>query len=144
MKKKKLIKSKTKSWAEKYNTRTEIEVKHLEKSFSDIPENSEMLIATPKVLEDYIKKIKKGKSKNLKEIRSDLAKKYSADYTCPLTTGIFLRIVAEANFEKITNGEDIKNITPFWRAIEPGSSLAKKLSFGEDFLIKMRKEEEID
>ena len=49
-------KSKTKSWADKYNTRTEIEVKHLEKGFADIPENSEMLIATPKVFEDYIKK----------------------------------------------------------------------------------------
>jgi glucan-binding YG repeat protein len=137
-------KSKTKSWAEKYNTRTEVEVKHLDKGFADIPENSEMLIATPQVFEDYIKKIKKGKSKTLKEIRQDLAKKYSADYTCPLTTGIFVRIVAEANFEKIANGEDIEKVAPFWRAIEPRSSLAKKLSFGEDFIVKMRKEEGLE
>lgn len=136
-------KKKTKSWSEKYTTREEVELKKLEKKFADIPENSIMLIATPQVFEDYIKKVKTGKSKSIKEVRSDLAKKFKADHTCPLTTGIFLRIVAEANFEKIMKGESIEKIAPFWRVITPNSSLAKKLSFGQDFIIKMRKEENI-
>ncbi len=136
-------KSKTKSWSEKYQTRTEPDVKTLEKSFADILAGEEMLIATPQIFEDYLKKIKEGKSKTIKEIRSDLAKKYSADKTCPMTTGIFLRIVAEANFEKLGQGIGVEKIAPFWRAIEPGSSLAKKLSFGEDFIIEMRKKEGI-
>lgn len=104
----------------------------------------EMLIATPKVFEDYLMKIKEGKSKTLKEMRQDLAKKFSADHTCPLTTGIFLRIVAEANFERLHNGVPIEKIAPFWRVIEPNSSLAKKLSFGQEFIILMRKKEGIE
>jgi hypothetical protein len=41
-------------------------------------------------------------------------------------------------------GTPIKSITPFWRVIEPNSTLAKKLSFGQDFLIAQRKKEKID
>lgn len=136
-------KSKTKSWEEKYNTRKEIEVKRLEKAFADIAKDANMLIATPQVFEDYLKKIPEGKSKTIKEVRTDLAKRFKADATCPLTTGIFLRIVAEANFEKLNKGETVEKIAPFWRVIEPNSSLAKKLSFGQEFLTLMRKKEGI-
>ena len=61
---------------------------------------------------------------------------HNADYTCPVTTGIFLRIVAEANYEKWQQGKALEEITPFWRVIEPNSALAKKLTFGQDFLLK--------
>jgi hypothetical protein len=132
-----------KTCEEKYKTRTEIEVKLLEKSFADIPANSETLIATTKVFEDYHMKIKEGKSKTLKEVRQDLAAKYSAGHTCPIATGIFLRIVAEANFERLHQGVPIEKIAPFWRVIEPGSNLAKKLSFGQEFTILMRQKEGI-
>lgn len=50
------------------------------------------------------------------------------------TTGIFLRIVAEANFEKGQNGASLESIAPFWRVIDPKSALAEKLSFGKEFL----------
>jgi len=52
-----------------------------------------------------------------------------------VTTGIFLIIVAEANFEKLQQGQTISSITPFWRVIEPNSILAKKLTFGQEFLV---------
>ncbi|MFY8162506.1 MAG: hypothetical protein ACOVNU_14320 [Candidatus Kapaibacteriota bacterium] len=66
---------------------------------------------------------------------------HNADYTCPVTTGIFLRIVAEANYEKLQNGQSIEEITPFWRMIEPNTSLAKKLTFGQELLIQLIKKE---
>jgi hypothetical protein len=47
-----------------------------------------------------------------------------------------LRIVAEANYEKLQQGNCFEEITPFWRVIEPNSALAKKLTFGQDFLLK--------
>jgi hypothetical protein len=47
-----------------------------------------------------------------------------------------LRIVAEANYEKVQQGLTMDEITPFWRVIEPNSSLAKKLSFGQAFLVQ--------
>jgi hypothetical protein len=77
-------------------------------------------------------------------MRKDLAIENRADYTCPVTTGIFLRIVAEANFEKFIQANSLKGITPFWRVVEPNSTLSKKLSFGQDFIIYQRKAEKIN
>lgn len=132
--------TKTKSWAEKYNTRTKPEIKKIDKAFADIPEGATMLIATPQIIEDYIKSIPQGKTVDIKTIRKDLAIEYNAEYTCPVTTGIFLRIVAEANYEKLKND---KNIAPFWRVINGKSPVAKKLTFGTDFIFEQRNKENI-
>jgi len=75
-------------------------------------------------------------------MRVDLANSNKADCTCPLTTGIFLRIVAEAAFETI-NGGNSPDTTPFWRVIEPKASIVKKLSFDGAFIQQMRDEENI-
>jgi hypothetical protein len=72
-----------------------------------------MLIPSPKVIEEYIKKIPRGSEVSIGRIRSDLAKKYKADKTCPITTGIFLRIVSELNYEKLSQGVPNSKITPF-------------------------------
>ena len=69
---------------------------------------------------------------------ADLARVHGADRTCPLTTGIFLRIVAEAAWEELQAGADPGAITPFWRVIAPDSSLARKLACGTDFIAGMR------
>lgn len=132
-----------KSWSEKFMTRTEPEVKRIDKAFADIPANGLMLIASPKILSDYLHQVPKGKTVDIKTIRKDLALEYRAEYTCPVTTGIFLRIAAEAAHEAYQKGEQIERITPFWRAIAPNSPAAKKLSFGQDFLVKMRELEGI-
>lgn len=132
-----------KNWQEKLNVNKEPQVKRIDFDFADIPANSKMLIATPKIVEDYIRKIPNGKSVSMKTMREDLALEHSADHTCPLTAGIFLRIVAEANYEKYKQTKSLKNIAPFWRAVEPGSPLAQKLSFGVKFISERRKAEGI-
>lgn len=100
-----------------------------------------MLIATPKIIDDYIKQIPKGININIKTLRNDLALTYNADTTCPVTTGIFLRIVSEAAYEDFLNGE--KNITPFWRVVDHESKTATKLACGINFIKKRRSEENI-
>lgn len=132
-----------KSWSEKIKKEQAFQLKKIDFSFADIPANSNMFIATPYIINEYIKQIPKGKSVDIKTIRKDLAAEYHADYTCPLTTGIFLRIVAEAAYEEYKKQKSLKNITPFWRAIAPKSSIAQKLSFGEKFLIQQREKEHI-
>jgi hypothetical protein len=102
-----------------------------------------MYISTPQIIESYIKQIAKGKSVDTVTMRNDLAVENNAVFTCPLTTSIFLRIVAEAAHEQLEQGVALKNITPFWRMIESNSPLAKKLSFGQDFLKEQRKKEKI-
>ena len=130
-----------KTWLEKLYQNKEPQIKRIDKSFVDIPKDSLMLIANPKIISDYIEKIPVGKQIQLKTLRNDLALEYQADYTCPVTTGIFLRIIAEANYEKLNQGFSIQNITPFWRAIDSKSTLAKKLSFSAEFLIEQIKKE---
>ena len=51
-------------------------------------------------------------------------------------------IVAEANYEKLQLGKEIDEISPFWRVITPNSALAKKLTFGQEFLIQQITREE--
>jgi hypothetical protein len=126
---------KKKTWVEKLIEIKDPQIKRIETGFADIPAGSTMLIATPQLIDQYIREIGFGKRVDSKTLRKDLALDHHADYTCPVTTGIFLRIVAEANFEKLQKGAAIEDITPFWRVIAPNSSLAKKLSFGQDFLL---------
>jgi len=133
-----------KTWIDKLNERKVPKIKQINFDFADIPANSNMLIATPKIIDDYIKQIPKGKHVTVQTMRKDLAIENRADYTCPVTTGIFLRIVAEANFEKFQQTNSLKGITPFWRVIEPESTLSKKLTFGQDFINDQRKAEKIN
>ena len=76
-------------------------------------------------------------------MRDDLAKDYQADKTCPVTTGIFLRIVSEASYEEYSNGIDLNVITPFWRMVNPNSKLAGKLACGIDFIARRQEQESI-
>ena len=129
------------SWKEKLNNDKSFIVKRLDKDFSDMKVGENMLIATPKIIDEYIKQIPKGMNINIKTLRNDLALTYNADTTCPVTTGIFLRIVSEAAYEDFLNGE--KNITPFWRVVEHESKTAGKLACGINFIKKRRSEENI-
>jgi ABC-type uncharacterized transport system ATPase subunit len=130
-----------KSWLDKLNENKEPKIKQIEIDFADIPSGSMMFIATPKLIDEYIQEIGVGKRINIKTLRKDLAIAHNADYTCPVTTGIFLRVVAEANYEKLQQGKHVEEITPFWRVIEPNSALAKKLTFGQDFLLQQIEKE---
>jgi hypothetical protein len=133
----------TKTWIEKYNVKKNAEVKIIDKAFASYPANTKMLISTPQTIAAYINEIPKSKAVSVQTMREDLALEQNAIFTCPLTTGIFLRTVAEAAYEEFNAGKSLKKITPFWRVIEPNSALAKKLSFGQDFLIQQRASEKI-
>lgn len=133
---------KGKSWIDKVNdpTKTHV-VKKLEKDFADMRAGAKMLIATPKIVDDYVRQIPKGKSGSLSTMRKDLAIEYGAEYTCPVTSGIFLRIVSEAAHEQIEKGTPLTKVAPFWRVIDEKSALNKKLSFGQNFVKQQRKKE---
>ena len=58
--------------------------------------------------------------------------------------GYFLRIVSEASYEELNSGKNIKEITPFWRIVNPKSNLAKKLACGINFIKIQREIEGLD
>ena len=132
-----------KSWAEKRDTNKEIQVKINDKKFADIPAGTRMLIPSPKIVDDFVKTIPNGSFMSTKDLRNRLAIQYDAEMTCPLVTGIFLRIISEAAYEKYQLDKNIEKITPFWRVVDPDSRLANKLTFGTEFLIQNQANENI-
>lgn len=139
---KKKIASK-KSWIDKMEQDHSV-VKVLDKDFADMKAGSIMYISNPRTIDAYIRNIPKGKSVDIKTMRNDLAIEHDAEVTCPVTTGIFLRIVAEAANEQLQQGKALNKITPIWRVINPKMTLAAKLTFGTKWIAEQRKKEKLD
>jgi len=99
-----------------------------------------LLVAAPRIVEQYINQIPKGTSVSPQTLCKDLASEYKAD-ACPISTGIFLRIVAEAAYEQHRAGKSLKEIAPFWRVIDEKSPTAKKLACGQEFIKAQRVKE---
>ncbi|HWI89661.1 MAG TPA: hypothetical protein VNT20_00245 [Flavisolibacter sp.] len=135
---------KRKTWAEKLNIDRSPGIEKAGKDFAGVKAGQMMLIPTPTIIDAYIRQIPKGVHVNTETIRKDLAAEYHAEVTCPLTTGIFIRIAAEAAYEEYEKGKPINKITPFWRVINEKSPAAKKLTFGTKFLKEQRRKEGID
>lgn len=132
---------KRKSWVEKRQSGKTPHLKKLEIDYSDMHRGEKMLIATPEIVDEYIRNVPKGKETSLLQMRKDLAVEYGGANSCPLVSGICVRIVAEAAFEEYESGKSIRQITPFWRIVNLKSPTAKKLSFGTDFLVAQRRKE---
>ena len=89
-----------------------------------------MLIPTPMLVDELIRRIPKGRLVTVGELRRKLAADFAADVTCPLTTGIFVRIAAEAAEEDRAKGR--RRITPYWRVVKDDGSLNPKFPGGEE------------
>lgn len=61
-------------------------------------------------------------------MREKLAQDFKTIAACPLTTGIFLRIAADAAEEDMASGK--KDISPYWRVIKDDGSLNPKFPGG--------------
>lgn len=89
---------------------------------------TKVLVPTPLLVDELIRKVPKRKLVTVKHIRERLAKDFKADSTCPLTTGIFIRIAAEVAEEDLREGK--KQITPYWRVLKADGSLNEKFPGG--------------
>jgi hypothetical protein len=100
--------------------------------FAGIKAGSVMLISSPADIASYLSKIPQGETRTMPRLRIDLARKAKADAMCPVTAAIFLKVVAEVALCDMAEGKSMDEVTPFWRAVEPTSKLAAKLSCGRD------------
>jgi hypothetical protein len=89
-----------------------------------------MIIPKPLDVDALIRKVEKGKLVTVPQIREKLAKDAHVDSACPLTTGIFIRIAAEAAVEDSRSGKE--DITPFWRVVKADGSLNEKFPGGAE------------
>ena len=108
--------------------REKLERPGLPKVVDDPRGRGRMLIPKPLHVDALVRQVEKGKLATVEQIRERLARDAQADLTCPLTTGIFLRLAAEAAEEDASRGET--DITPYWRVIKVDGSLNEKLPGG--------------
>ena len=87
-----------------------------------------MLVPSPREVEAYIREVPEGYLTTATRIRNFLAEKHLAAVTCPLTTGIFIRIAAEAAEEDRVLGRT--PVTPYWRVVKEDGSLYDKFPGG--------------
>jgi hypothetical protein len=127
-----------KSWKQKLDGGKPAHVEVLNKRFGGAPEGAKMLVATPRLVDEYMRSVPKGERRTVAQMRSELAAAHQADISCPISTSIFARIAAEAALEETTAGVPLSDVTPFWRVIEEDGTVAKKLSCGPDFIRRQR------
>jgi alkylated DNA nucleotide flippase Atl1 len=133
--------NKRKSWQEKF----ENTVKGLPKVVEVPPKwqkqmgGKMVLVPTPKLVDAVIRKVPKGKLITAGQIRGKLAADFKADSTCPLTTGIFLRIISEYANEQRLGGE--KDISPYWRVLKDDGKLNAKFPGGTASHAKLLRDE---
>ncbi len=96
---------------------------------------TKMFFAPPLYYNELMKKVPKGKLITVSMMRDYLAKQNKADFTDPMTAGIFVTIVAWASFQR---NEDI---TPYWRTLKSDGELNVKYPKGVELQKKLLEEE---
>jgi hypothetical protein len=87
-------------------------------------------IAAPREVDDIMKRVPHGKLITINEIRAIVADKHGATIGCPITTGIFAWIAAQAADEAEVEGA--RRITPYWRTLKSGGEINAKYPGGID------------
>lgn len=79
-----------------------------------------MFFAPPTYYDGLIKTVPFGKLLTVGQLREYLAKNNGADFTDPMTAGIFVNIAAWASYQRS------ENITPYWRILKSNGKLNGK------------------
>lgn len=98
-----------------------------------------MVIPAPLEVDALMKKVPKGRVVTINDLRAALAAKHHADFACPITTGIFSWISANAAEEAQAAGA--KRVTPYWRTLKSGGEVNPKYPGGVDAVAKRLKAE---
>ncbi len=118
----------------KLNARKEPKKVVLENDFAGIKAGQRMLVGTPKMVDNYLRKIPFGEKRTVQRLRNELARRHRCDAMCPVSTAIFLRIAAEAALEAMQDGTPVSKISPFWRVINADDKVAGKLNISRDWI----------
>jgi alkylated DNA nucleotide flippase Atl1 len=82
-----------------------------------------IVIPAPLEVDELMRSVPEGCVTTINHIREALAKRHRATVACPMTTGIFARIAAEA-------AEEAGGGTPYWRTLKSGGELNPKYPGG--------------
>lgn len=100
-----------------------------------------LFVATREIIEAYMRNIPAGECRTIHRLRNELARKYNCDATCPVSTAIFIRQIAEKALIEFHNGKAKNEIVPFWRLVESETKIAKKLEIDSNWIHLQREME---
>jgi alkylated DNA nucleotide flippase Atl1 len=87
-----------------------------------------IVVAAPREINALMRAVPRGRVTTINELRVALAKNHGTESACPITTGIFSWIAANAAAEAAAAGE--KKITPYWRTLKKDGELNAKYPGG--------------
>jgi len=127
---------KRKSWVEKlHDSKGLPKVEKITEKMSKRWGTGTVVIPAPLEVDALMKKVPKGKLVTINGLREILAKKHKASIGCPMTTGIFAWVAANAAEEQRQNG--VEDITPYWRTLKTCGVLNPKYPGGVEGLKKL-------
>lgn len=129
-----MAKGKTKptDWRKRFGAAKAPHAVMLHSDFAGVKAGNTMLISSPGEIANYVARIPKGETRTIDRLRNELARKAGVDAMCPVTTAIYLRVVAEVALADLAEGKRLDQVVPFWRVVLPKSKIAAKLSCGPD------------
>ena len=92
------------------------------------------VIPAPREVDELMRRVPRGKVTTIEALRKVLARRHGATIACPITTGIFAWIAANAAAE--AERAKAKNTTPFWRTLKTGGELNPRYPGGIRLLKK--------
>lgn len=128
----------TVNFQERYDQAGPSYTKVNDKKFADLDAGTTVLIPSPQDIESVINELEHGEVIDLSELRRRLAHRHGADGSCPVMTGMHLRVVAELAFDALDAGVPVDDVVPIWRAVAPASTPAKKRPGGADRIRTLR------
>ncbi|MET0605996.1 MAG: hypothetical protein ABWZ80_06040 [Beijerinckiaceae bacterium] len=135
------VASARKSWVEAMKAAKPHQVTTAPLSVGGVRKGEKLLIPSPQMLDEFIRAIPPGESRDVAGLRKALAARFGAEATCPIATGVQLRTVAEAAYESLGAGQKLDEITPFWRIIDETTPVSQRLACGADFIARRRAQE---
>jgi len=114
----------------------------LDKDFAGVKKGQKLFVATPKIVDAYIKKIPYGETRTILRMRKELARRRKCDASCPVSTAIFIRLSAQAAIDEMNSGKSVDDVTPFWRLLQSGDKITSKLSIDSNWLDLQREAEQ--
>ncbi len=132
--------AKRKSWCEKLEDSKDLpRVEEITKKMSKRWGTGTVVIPAPKEVDEIMRKMPEGKLTTINEIRSALARKHKTTIGCPITTGMFAWVAANAAEERKQKGEE--NTTPYWRTLKTGGEVNEKYPGGAEAQKKLLEKE---
>lgn len=121
-------------WRKRFGDAKPPHVVTLHTDFAGVKAGNTMLISSPGDIAAYLAKIPRGETRTIARLRNELARNAGAQSMCPVTTAIYLRVVAEVSLRDLDDGKTIDQVVPFWRVVTPDTKIAQKLSCGPDHI----------